>query len=429
MRALIVIVTVLWASCAARGQYTVSLPAPPADRPITVHTTDLYYAPWDWDDLCDASLWYALRHHADLQAFVMDEPFGGWDGSLASRGDGRTWQGIYNIATGANIPYYTGLRYGLSSPSDDGDGEAALHRSGRDAILQVMADSPDHSVTLHGVGSLRDIAAAYNKDPTLFAQKVRRIYSSGGREGDFRDANWGSDPQAVIGLLNSGLPMYVAFCGEGSQHDGSAFHIDLGDHLDQMDAVNPRMSQVHFWGWYCCMDGGYRMQHGIAFPNRPPLPENIKPPYQFQGNNTMADPQAFFDEPIPADKLADMRTRSRVLWSAACFLDSVGLRVFRNGTDVKLSYNETEAGYERVWLFRPAEFTLDAGTYNFSYTPTSEANAEIHMFHWETATKGEYDDIMEAVYLELTETYLPEPGSLLLLGAAAPLALRRRRKQ
>ena len=83
----------------ALAQYQVTLPAPPAEKIRTVHTTDLYYAPWDWDDLNDATLWYALgEDFADLRAFVMDEPFEGWTGDIASRGDGRTWQGIYNIA-------------------------------------------------------------------------------------------------------------------------------------------------------------------------------------------------------------------------------------------------------------------------------------------------------------------------------------------
>ena len=160
--------------------YVVELPPPPAEKVLTVHTTDLYYAPWDWDDSNDATLMYALgQQFADLKGFVMDEPFQGWTGAIASRGDGRTWQGIYNIAVGTDVPYHSGLPNYLSSVNDDGQWQPAFHHAGRDAILQVMAGSPDHSVMLHAVGSPRDNAAAYNHNPALFAQKVSRIYLSG----------------------------------------------------------------------------------------------------------------------------------------------------------------------------------------------------------------------------------------------------------
>ena len=42
----------------AWGAYNVTLPAlPPGHQPVTVvHTTDIYYAAWDWDDVVDATL-------------------------------------------------------------------------------------------------------------------------------------------------------------------------------------------------------------------------------------------------------------------------------------------------------------------------------------------------------------------------------------
>jgi len=433
VRSLIVLAIVFLSSSYAMGQYQVTLPAPPAQKTITVHTTDLYYAPWDWDDLNDATIMYALgRKFADLKAYVMDEPFTGWTpGVKASRGDGRTWQGIYNIATGMNVPYYSGLPNFLSSTTDDGQWQPAFHHAGRDAILNVMTNSPDHSVTLHAVGSPRDIAAAYNRNPGLFAQKVRRIYLSGGREGVVGqgDANWGSDPKAVKRLLTSGLPMYLGLISTNdSRHDKTYWSMDMPSMVSVTDQVNPKLSQVVHWGYYCAMDGGYRAKHGIPFPNRPDLPDAIKPPVQFQGNNTMADPQAFFDEPtLPAiDNEIRGGGLTKAMWSPINFIDAVGLKIFKQGNQIKLSYNDTEPGFQRVGFYQPVLGTVD-GNNVFTYALVPEAQANMHVWKWETSSRGEYGDIMNAVCRELVGTYLPEPGTVAFLALGAAALLKRRR--
>ncbi|KPK83503.1 MAG: hypothetical protein AMJ81_08120 [Phycisphaerae bacterium SM23_33] len=414
----LLLVCVAWGP-AGLAEYQVTLPPPPAEKVRTVHTTDLYYAPWDWDDLNDATIWYALGgDFAELEAFVMDEPFQGWTGDIRSRGDGRTWQGIYDIAVGMDVPYYSGLPSMLGGLLDDGQGQPAFHHAGRDAILAVMAASPDHSVTLHAVGSPRDIAAAYNHDPVLFAQKVDRIYLSGGREGTVGsgDANWGSDPQATRRLLTSGLPLYIGLISQpdDSRHDRTGWSLDIPALLGVTDEVNPLLSQVVHWGYYCAMDGGYRMKHGIPFPDRPFLPEAIEPPDQFLGNNTMANPQAFFDEPTLPAIDAEIRTAglTKAMWSPINFIDSVGLRIFRQGEQILLSYNDTEPGWSRVGFYVPVLGTVD-GSGVFTYTEVPEEQANMHIFHWETATRGEYGDILNAVYRELVATYLagpPGPG-------------------
>jgi len=435
MRGLLLVAMIVVACSHAAGQgYQVLLPAPPAQKTITIHTTDLYYAPWDWDDLNDATVMYALgKQFADLRAFVMDEPFDGWTGDLASRGDGRTWRGIYNIAVGTDVPYAPGLRNMLGSTTDDGSGQSALYREGRDLILQVMAGAADHSVTLHAVGSPRDIAAAYNHSPALFAQKVSRIYLSGGREGVVGqgDANWGSDSQATKRLLTSGLPLYIGLIStDDSRHDKTYWSLDVPSLVGVTDLVNPKLSQVVHWSYYCAMDGGWRGRHGVAFPNRPPLPDGIKPPDRFQENNTMANPQAFFDEPTIAAIDTEIRTAglTKAMWSPINFVDSVGLKIFKNGSDIKLSYNDTEPGWDRVGFYAPVFGTVDVNNV-FSYVDVPEAQANMHVFKWETASRAEYGDIMNAVYRELVGTYLPEPGTAAVLGLGGLGLLRRRRRK
>ena len=408
-----------WAT-AAMAQYTVQLPPPPAQKTITILTSDLYYAPWDYDDVMDAITQYSLGSaFIDLRALVMDQPSDGWNGGLTSRGDGRTWRGIFELASGADVPYYTGLRNGLSSLTDTGGSQAANYRAGRDVILAQMAAAPDHSVVLHAVGSPRDIAAAYNQDPTLFARKVKRIYLSGGKEGAIGagDANWGSDATATQRLLASGLPLYVGLISsDDSRHDNTSWSLSVPDLMRVTDAVNPRLSHIIHWSYYGCMDGGYRMKHNIAFPNRPALPAGISPPFGWAGNNTMASPAAFFQEPtIPAidTELRGAGPRgniTRAMWSTINLIDAAGLKIFKNSADptqIKLSYNDVEPLWQRVAYFQPVISTV-AGN-SWTYAPSGEAAANMHVFTWETANRAEYGAILDAVYRQLVQTYLPPP--------------------
>jgi hypothetical protein len=345
-----------------------------------------------------------------------------------------------------NAPYYDGLNSALSSQTDNGDGQGS-YTAGRDRILQVMAAAPDHSVVLDGVGSLRDVAAAYNKNPTLFTQKLKMIYTSGGAQGSPWDANWGSDKNAVRRLLNQHVPMTIAFCGaSGQTNNGSQWLMDLPKRMAATDRMNPKLSQVFYWAYWGGQEGSFRYKHyrldteryaafGLsrldpspwAGTNHPPMPANI------EVADVMADPQAFFDEPMTksytresfnltlSDELRNPPAGSdgsvspfgiKGMWSVPLFLDAVGLNVFRNATDptqVQLSFqDDLGAGWQKVYNFDPATYTFSSD--QFYYTPSTEQNATTHVFGWYTATNQEYQDIINAVDNALVGTYLPRRG-------------------
>ena len=60
------------------------------------------------------------------------------------------------------------------------------------------------------VGSVRDLAAAFNRDPVLFREQAGRLLLFIGEASDpgFREHNVNLDPQAYVGLMRSGLNIY-----------------------------------------------------------------------------------------------------------------------------------------------------------------------------------------------------------------------------
>ena len=463
MRLTAAAIVMLLLSSLSPAQYQVTLPSamPPGHQPVTlVATSDLHYPGWDWDDVADATTCFAVAAggYANLAGIVCDQPFG------YSRGDGKSWRGIYQSATGLDVPYYDGLNSALSSTGDNGDGQGSSWRAGRDRILSVMASAADHSVVLSAVGSMRDIAAAFNKNPTLFRQKIKSVYTSGGAVGSPFDANWGSDSNAARALLNAGVPMHVAFCGASGSlpNNGSNYLMDLAAMSNMLDARNPKLGQVNYWAYYGGQEGGFRFKHytfdtarapffgvSILSPspwaglNHPPLPASISVAA------VTANPQAFFNEPMTKsysresfnltvwDEMHNPPTGSdgsiapfgiKGMWSTILFVDAAGLRIFQNVADpnqVRVDFaDDLGAQWRRVCFFDPAQYTF-AGD-NFQYALTTEAQANIHMFHWSTATQAEYQGIIDAVDRAMIFSYLPEPATLSLLLAAGLLLGRRR---
>ncbi|MBI2928088.1 MAG: hypothetical protein HYY24_20635, partial [Verrucomicrobia bacterium] len=72
-------------------------------------------------------------------------------------------------------------------------------------------------VMIAAVGSVRDVVAAYNREPGLFRNKVARLLVFIGEASDprFTEYNVALDPQAYIGLMRSGLPIYWVPCFDG----------------------------------------------------------------------------------------------------------------------------------------------------------------------------------------------------------------------
>ena len=176
-----------------------------------IYATDLFHPPGDPDDTVDLATLYSVPE-LDIRAIILDQ------GLQQRREPGEIPVKQMTVLTGRQAPYATGLLNPLRYPQDAALNQFGTAQSGVNLILRTLRES-DQRVVIITVGSVRDVAAAFNREPALFEQKVDRIYVNAGNSG-VGDFQWNPflDPQAYLRLMQSNLPIYWApsFDGRGS---------------------------------------------------------------------------------------------------------------------------------------------------------------------------------------------------------------------
>lgn len=92
----------------------------------------------------------------------------------------------------------------------------------RELLLQILRESklPVHIVSF---GSARGIAAAYNREPKLFHRKLARLHLCAGGSSppatNYLEWNVALDPQAVVRLLRTDLPIALYPCAANNTKD------------------------------------------------------------------------------------------------------------------------------------------------------------------------------------------------------------------
>ncbi|MBI3920893.1 MAG: hypothetical protein HY318_05685, partial [Armatimonadetes bacterium] len=174
-----------------------------------IYCTDLLHPPDDPDDHFDLAALYAMDE-LDLRLIVLDQG----DKQLQRPGALPVWQ--LNRLTGRSVPAVIGLGRRLKSPIDPALDQPGEFQNGVAMILRTLRDSPD-PVMIATVGSVRDVVAAFNRDPSLFHRKVGKLMAFLGDASHptFREYNVDLDPMAYIGLMRSRLPIYWVPCFDG----------------------------------------------------------------------------------------------------------------------------------------------------------------------------------------------------------------------
>jgi len=165
-----------------------------------IYSTDLFHPPDDPDDHVDLATLFALPE-LDVRAVVLD-----LGRSQLARPGGIPVKQL-NALTGRNVPHAAGLAHPLRYPEDTGEYQH-VGLEGVELILRVLRES-SQKVVIMTVGSLRDVAAAYNRDAQLLRQKVARLYVNAGHSrGALMEWNTGLDPQAYLRIMRSDLPVF-----------------------------------------------------------------------------------------------------------------------------------------------------------------------------------------------------------------------------
>jgi hypothetical protein len=194
-----------------------------------IDVTDLYQPYEDPGDNFDLVAAYALSE-LDLRAVILDatEPFRKpvaddpilWHDPNGPRDPGIISVLQLNYIFDRNVPFAVGPFTRMKSLDDQMRDVPHFQQQGIELLLKTLVESRD-KVEILSFGSLRVIAAAYNRSPTLFRDRVRRIHISAGSAtenyefGSSADHNeipggeWnvGLDPLAFIRLMNSDLPI------------------------------------------------------------------------------------------------------------------------------------------------------------------------------------------------------------------------------
>jgi len=188
-----------------------------------IYTTDLYHPHDDPDDHFDLVTLFSIAEF-DVRAVVFD---------LGKRGANRpgivALRQIMHIS-GRTVPYATGLTANLRSRDDGAEQQPDAAQAGVRLILKALRESRER-VAVFCTGSLRDVAAAYNRSPDLFEAKVGRLYINAGHSGSGREWNVGLDPHAYVRMLRSRLPTYWVPCF-GIDGYESLWEFRQGDVLD-----------------------------------------------------------------------------------------------------------------------------------------------------------------------------------------------------
>ena len=202
--------------------------AGPVRTPI-IDVTDLYHPYEDPGDNFDLIAAYALPE-VDLRAVILDctagfrKPVADHPGLWADP-DGPRDPGFIpvtqlNFIFNRGVPCATGPFTMMKSPQDKMLDAPGFQQQGIELIIKTLRESRE-PVEILSFGSARTIAAAYNRDPKLLMKKVRRIHlSAGASEPGFLEWNVKLDPQAIVCLLRSKLPVAIYPCATKNGTNG-----------------------------------------------------------------------------------------------------------------------------------------------------------------------------------------------------------------
>lgn len=318
-----------------------------------IYSSDLYFPPDDPDDWFDLATLFATPG-IDVLGVILDQQV--YDRHPEREGTGSVpLQQIFEIS-GRTAPYAIGLRTALKRVDDKCLDQPAVCQKGVAMMLELLRKTKGKIVLLT-VGTARDIAAAYNRDPALFRRKISRIYLNAGIYGFPKgrmDVNLEKDRNAFIAIMKSGLPVYWAPCF-GEDNYETYWQADQGKVLESATL------KLKNYFLYAFSKGTGRIG---------PAPDR-----------TIADPMQFLNSSGDTAGLRKVYGLSRNMWSTASILDAAGLKIFGNKPG------------EYTALRRPAgDFTREVRPYSFKRMklfiddqgrvhPGMAGNVEVFVFH------------------------------------------------
>ncbi len=294
----------------------------------TLHVTDLFRPHNDPDDHWDLATQYALawQDKVDLRGVMIDYPQPG-----RSNAPDICAVAQMNHITGKAVPLVVG------SPRVPAENElrtdaAAADLAGVRAFLEMMRRSP-RPVTIHVIGSCRDVALAMRLEPSLFARQCAAIYLDAGSGTPdpvkARQLEWNVklDPASYAAMFNAPCPVYWLPCFE----------------------TVSTSSRVAEYGSF------YRFRQSEILPF---LSDRVQNFFMFMyARGKIPDGLWLRQLTAPDDVagLAAQGNRDRNMWCTAGFFHATGLTVTKSGEIALL-----ESKREPVFVFEPVRVKCSA---------------------------------------------------------------------
>ncbi len=265
-----------------------------AEIPV-IYSTDLYHPHDDPDDHFDLATLFSLPE-LDVKGIIIDMsnihqqlPHQ----SAAKKPGVVALKQMFHLS-GKTVPYATGLDQPLRAVDDQALNQSDAAQGAVRLILSTLRESHE-KVCIFTVGSLRDVAAAYNRDPDLLRAKVRAIYVNAGTGPDQYQDEWnvGLDQQAYRRILLSNLPIrwYPCF---GREDYFTYFRVDQTEVLGS-------------------------------------VAEPLKAYFDYALTRSTEDPISYLQRSFPAPR------GPRNMWCTASFIDLAGRKIY-----------QTDKGYEAL---------------------------------------------------------------------------------
>ena len=206
---------------------TCELPAQSDGKIPLIWCTDLFHPHQDPDDHLDLITVFSMPEF-DVLAILLDQ------GAKQTKEPGSLVVEQMMALTGHRVAYAAGLADKLKSIDDKGEDQDPAYQSAIELFLSTLRKSRK-PVQVIVAGSLRDVAAAYNREPELVREKVAMLHINIGNAA-LKGEEWNVnlDPFAYRQILESGLPISWYPCKPYYNSKSSHFLLKrYGDVFDQ----------------------------------------------------------------------------------------------------------------------------------------------------------------------------------------------------
>ena len=340
-----------------------------------IYSTDLFQPPVDPDDHYDLAMLSCLEQ-LELKAWIFDL------GTPHRNSDEVGITALNQIAkiTGQPLPpWKIGLRNPLRSPDDKAIDQPKEFQGGVELILSTLQQS-DEEVVMFLVGSCRDFAVAFNRNPDLLREKVKAVYVNAGNGPAGKQTEWNVtlDPNAYLGLMNSGLPIYWCPC-----------------FMDVYQLPTPEE-----------VSAGKAFSTYFVVPNQAKMlasaRDNVKNYFAYALDNFSEEPLAFLDTaPKPLPELP------RNMWCTGPFLHAAGLSIYQTADGQWVAGNSSVQGQPvEVFHFEPIRLKSDMKTEDEKLVPELQKVADgepssVQVFRY---VHPDFNEIMQSVLGNLLES-------------------------